>query len=99
MRFSVSPMYLSYTAEVSNFTSGSFHSPATARAQRDFPHPCTPRTIMPRGGSSPNSRAESSQAPLRCASHCFRFSRPADVHHLVGGLDELHHFRTLQERL
>src|SRR3954453_16218637 len=36
MRFSVLPMYLSYTAEVSNFTKGSFHSPATARAHKDL---------------------------------------------------------------
>src|SRR5215831_20386581 len=51
MRFSVSPMYLSYTAAVSNFTNGNIHSPATARAQRLFPQPWTPSMITPLGGS------------------------------------------------
>src|SRR5579859_157649 len=79
IRFSVSPMYLSYTPEVSNFTSGSFHSPATARAHRDLPQPCTPRMIIPFGASRPNSRAESSHAPFRCPNQCFRFSKPPTV--------------------
>src|SRR5205814_5688292 len=73
MRFSVSPMYLSKTAEVSNLTSGKFHSPAIARAQRDFPQPCTPRMITPFAGSSPNWRAEAYHEPCRCASHDLSF--------------------------
>ena len=65
MRFSVSPMYLSKIAAVSNFTNGSFHSPAIARAHMLLPQPCTPRIITPFGGSSPNDCPPPSHAPRR----------------------------------
>src|ERR1700736_3894527 len=61
---------------VSNFTSGRFHSPATARAHSDFPHPCTPRMITPCGASKPNSRAASSHEPRLRASQRLRLSIP-----------------------
>src|SRR5256885_14704410 len=74
--FSLSPIYLSKMDALSNLTRGSFHSPAIARAQRDLPHPCTPKMITPLAGSRPNFRAKSSQEPRRCASHCFKLSKP-----------------------
>src|SRR5437899_7558360 len=69
-------MNLSYTVAVSNFTSGSFHSPATARAQRLLPQPWTPRMMTPFGGSRAKWRACASQEFRRCASQVFRLSRP-----------------------
>ena len=91
IRFSVSPMYLSKMAAVSNFTSGSFHSPAMARAHMLLPQPCTPRMMAPRGGSRPKSRAASSQVPRRWASQRLRLSRPPTLRQIFRCVNELQH--------
>ena len=52
--FSLSPTNLSYNAPASSRASSNPHSPATARAARLFPHPCTPVINIPFGGTSPN---------------------------------------------
>ena len=53
--------------------------------------------ITPFGGSRPNWRAWSSQAPRRCCEPALQIFQAADAGHVVGRVHELQHFGALQQ--
>ena len=76
-RRSLSPTYLSYSAPASSRANSNPHSPATARAAKLFPQPCTPVISTPFGGTKPNRRPSGVSAFLRFAIQSRRRRNPA----------------------
>src|SRR5690554_2500358 len=65
--FSVSPMYLLYSAAKSSRSRGRPQRPATARAARLLPEPCTPASSTPLGASARTAIVERRLALLQPA--------------------------------